>query len=206
MGLTTTLLVLHGPNMNLLGQREPEIYGYESLDDVNRSLKYIADEFGAGLYFKQSNSEGALIDALHEASITCQGVVFNPGGYAHTSVALYDAIKAIRIPVVEVHISNIYAREPFRHTSLLSSACLGSICGFGVDSYKMGLRYLLQLIKESRVTKVTAQAKEFEDDAEGRRMAREDRLRALGFEEVTAEQRKENLALNIAALREWTKD
>lgn len=200
MGLTTTLLVLHGPNMNLLGQREPEIYGYETLDDVNRSLRYVADEFGAELYFKQSNSEGALIDALHEASATCKGVVFNPGGYAHTSVALYDTIKAIRIPVVEVHISNIYAREPFRHTSLLSSACLGSICGFGVDSYKMGLRYLLQL------TKQVTQEKELEADAERRRVAREDRLHALGFEEVTAEQRKENLALNIAALREWPKD
>lgn len=141
------VLVLHGPNLNLLGTREPEVYGRDTLDDVNRTLEALAGELGASVICKQSNSEGALIDALHEARTTCAGVVFNPGGYTHTSVALRDAISAIQIPVVEVHLSNVYARESFRHESLLAPVCLGSIAGFGVDSYRLGLRALLDYLK-----------------------------------------------------------
>lgn len=141
------VLVLHGPNLNLLGTREPEVYGRDTLDDVNRTLEALAGELGASVICKQSNSEGALVDALHEARTTCAGVVFNPGGYTHTSVALRDAISAIQIPVVEVHLSNVYARESFRHKSLLAPVCLGSIAGFGVDSYRLGLRALLDYLK-----------------------------------------------------------
>lgn len=144
----TAFLILHGPNLNLLGTREPGIYGSLTLDDINGRCLALARELGVEARCFQSNHEGALIDALHEARNWADGVVFNPGGYTHTSVALRDAIAAIGLPVVEVHISNVYAREEFRHTSLISAVCAGKISGLGWRSYTLGLRYLAEMVGE----------------------------------------------------------
>jgi 3-dehydroquinate dehydratase-2 len=140
------VLVLHGPNLNLLGTREPEIYGTQTLAGIDQAVTALGIELGVEVRTYQSNSEGALIDALHDAVSWAAGVVFNPGGYTHTSVALRDAISAIGIPVVEVHLSNVHAREPFRRRSLLSGACAGVIGGFGAASYELGLRGLVDLL------------------------------------------------------------
>jgi 3-dehydroquinate dehydratase-2 len=139
------ILILHGPNLNLLGTREPETYGSMTLDEINEKLVEQGRKSGVELIVQLSNHEGALIDALHDARTWADGVVFNPGGYTHTSVALRDAVAAIGIPVVEVHLSNVYAREEFRHTSLLSAVCKGKITGFGWKSYKLGLLSLVEL-------------------------------------------------------------
>lgn len=142
------ILVLHGPNLNLLGRREPEIYGSMTLSDINAKLIELGQEFGAELKCFQSNHEGALIDALQDAQPWADGVIFNPGGYTHTSVALRDAISAIGLPVIEVHLSNVYAREEFRHTSLISAVCKGKIVGFGWRSYTLGLRALIEMLEK----------------------------------------------------------
>jgi 3-dehydroquinate dehydratase II len=143
------ILILHGPNLNLLGTREPEIYGSLTLSDIDAKLIELGKEFGAELKCLQSNHEGALIDALQDAQMWADGVLFNPGGYTHTSVALRDAISAIRIPVIEVHLSNVYAREEFRHTSMISAVCKGKILGFGWHSYTLGLRALVELLEDA---------------------------------------------------------
>ena len=136
------LLVLHGPNLNLLGTREPEVYGSMTLDDINNKLIALGRELGVQVTCLQSNHEGALIDALHDARTWAIGVVFNPGAYTHTSIALRDAILAIQIPVIEVHLSNVYAREDFRHVSMISAVCKGKITGLGWKSYALALRAL----------------------------------------------------------------
>jgi len=135
-----TVYVLNGPNLNLLGLREPEIYGRDTLDDIAGRLEDRAREIGLAIDMRQSNHEGHLIDWLHEANAQgAKAVILNPGGFTHTSVALHDAIKAITIPVIEVHLSNPHAREAFRHKSYVGSAAKGTIAGFGAASYMLAL-------------------------------------------------------------------
>lgn len=138
------ILILHGPNLNLLGTREPGVYGVVTLAQINALLEEAAAQRGATLRILQSNHEGVLVDAIHDARGWANGIVINAGAFTHYSYALRDAIAAVGIPTVEVHLSNIHAREPFRHTSVIAPVCKGQIAGFGAQSYVFGLLSLLE--------------------------------------------------------------
>jgi 3-dehydroquinate dehydratase-2 len=139
------IALIHGPNLNLLGTREPEVYGTDTLDNINQALKKKAEAGSASLSCFQSNHEGAIIDHVHSLMGQCDAIIINPGGLTHTSVSLRDALAAVAIPFVEVHLSNVHAREKFRHYSYLSGIARGVICGFGVQSYELALEAVLRL-------------------------------------------------------------
>lgn len=142
------VLVIHGPNLNLLGQREKDIYGQTSLDEINAGLQKTAGENGITLEVFQSNHEGDIVDQIGQAARNgIEAILINPAAYTHTSIAIRDAVAAVNIPTVEVHLSNVYAREEFRHTSLIAPVAHGQITGFGVDSYSLGLEAIIRLIK-----------------------------------------------------------
>ncbi len=141
--MTLKILLIHGPNLNMLGKREPEVYGSLTLAQINERLQTQATEAGFELRAMQSNSEGALVDAIQDAGAWADGIVINAGAYTHTSIALRDAISAVNLPAVEVHLSNVHARESFRHHSYIAAVCLGSVAGFGWRSYRLGLEGLV---------------------------------------------------------------
>ena len=140
--------VLNGPNLNLLGRREPQIYGSVSLGDIESRLRERAEKAGAELVFRQSNHEGELVGWIHEAGLSGAGLLINAGAYTHTSVALRDAIAGVGVPAIEIHLSNIHSREAFRHVSLIAPVCVGVIAGFGPSSYTLGLDALVPLLRE----------------------------------------------------------
>lgn len=142
-----SILVLHGPNLNLLGQREPGIYGSVTLAEINRLLEEEGQKLQATVSAVQSNHEGVLVDAIHAAGGQNQGILINAGAYTHTSVAIRDAIAAVKIPTVEVHLSNIYQREAFRHHSFIAPIAIGQISGFGAESYRLGLQALVNYLR-----------------------------------------------------------
>lgn len=142
------ILVLHGPNLNLLGSREPGVYGTLTLAEINGAISALADELGAAVTIIQSNSESTLIDAIHAAVASCDGILINPAAYTHTSIAIRDALAAVALPVVEVHLSNIHAREEFRARSFIAPIALGQVSGFGLDSYLLGFRAIFNHIKK----------------------------------------------------------
>lgn len=144
-----SILVLHGPNLNLLGQREPGVYGRVTLNEINQRLEQTAQSLQSQVSILQSNHEGVLVDAVHEAPQQHQGILINPGAYTHTSVALRDALAAINLPTVEVHLSNIYRREAFRHHSYIAPVAIGQISGFGPDSYYIGLQALINHLQQN---------------------------------------------------------
>lgn len=144
------ILVIHGPNLDLLGRRQPEIYGKFSLDEINQKLKGAAGKENIEIEFLQSNHEGEIVDAIGKAKNKFNAILINPAAYTHTSVAIRDAIGAVELPCVEVHLSNIYAREEFRHTSLIAPVAAGQVAGFGIDSYLLGLQAAIKLIKSKQ--------------------------------------------------------
>jgi 3-dehydroquinate dehydratase-2 len=143
-----SILVLHGPNLNLLGQREPGVYGSVTLDEINRLLEQEGQKLQTKVFAVQSNHEGVLVDAIHDALKQHQGILINAGAYTHTSIALRDALAAVALPTVEVHLSNIYQREPFRHHSFIAPVAIGQISGFGAESYRLGLQALVHSLRK----------------------------------------------------------
>lgn len=146
-GMRLSILVINGPNLNMLGKREPAIYGSQTLEDINALIDSIAKRLDVSVAFFQSNHEGALVDVVQESLNVYQGILINPGAYTHTSVAIRDAIAAVAIPTVEVHLSNIHKREAFRHHSYIAPVAIGQISGFGADSYRIGLEGLVSYLR-----------------------------------------------------------
>lgn len=144
--MSTLVYILNGPNLNLLGKREPDIYGSDSLSDIEEVCRRIASDLNLDVDFRQTNQEGELVDWIQESDLKAKGLIVNAAAYTHTSVALLDALTAISIPIIEVHLSNVYQREEFRHKSFVSPAAQGVICGFGVDGYRLALQALNRII------------------------------------------------------------
>jgi 3-dehydroquinate dehydratase II len=143
------ILVIHGPNLNMLGKREPEIYGNTTLDEINLDLDNLGKQLGIFVETFQSNHEGAIVDKIQEASATQKGLIINPAAFTHTSIAIRDALLALDIPIIEIHISNIYKREPFRHKSLISDVANAQITGLGIKGYSIALKALAEMIQVS---------------------------------------------------------
>ncbi len=139
------IFVLNGPNLNLLGQREPSVYGAETLSDIEKRLTNLARSANREIVFRQTNHEGVLVDSIQEAGASASALILNAGAYTHTSVAIHDALRTLGVPVIEVHLSNVFKREPFRHHSYVSAAAMGVICGFGPLSYELALSAVLAL-------------------------------------------------------------
>ncbi|MGK7652952.1 type II 3-dehydroquinate dehydratase [Roseovarius sp. B08] len=146
----TSILILNGPNLNLLGTRQPEVYGTTTLADIEAQCTEAAQTLGLDIAFAQSNSEGALVDMIHDARGTHDGLILNAGAYTHTSIALMDAISSAEIPTVELHLSNIHAREEFRHTSYIAKVAVGVICGFGAHGYTLALHAMARHLEDGR--------------------------------------------------------
>ncbi len=147
--MSLSILVLNGPNLNLLGTRQPEVYGHITLADIHNSCQTKAAALGVALDFEQSNHEGKLIDLIHAARGTHQGIIINAGAYTHTSIAIMDALKSVALPVIELHLSNIHARESFRHRSYIAPIAIGQICGFGAAGYALAMDALVGWLKEN---------------------------------------------------------
>ena len=143
------ILLIHGPNLNLLGTRETHVYGNETMESINSRCLKLAEEIGAELEIRQSNSEGEIVDMIQSARGSARGILINPGAYTHYSYAIRDAIAAVDLPAVEVHLSNVHAREDFRRTSVIAPAAVGQVCGFGGESYLLGLRGLVDLLRNA---------------------------------------------------------
>jgi 3-dehydroquinate dehydratase-2 len=145
--MSVSILVLNGPNLNMLGKREPGVYGAKTLGEIETDTKAAGERLGMAVDFRQSNHEGVLIDWIHEALGRHRGIVINPGAYTHTSIALHDAIRAVGLPTIELHLSNVFAREEFRHHSYVSPVAVGVICGFGAAGYGLALQALKPLVE-----------------------------------------------------------
>lgn len=145
-----TIMVINGPNINMLGIREPGIYGEQNYQDLEKYIEDYAESLGAEAIVVQSNGEGEIIDYIHHAMTSCDGIVINPGAYTHYSYAIFDALKSVNMPAVEVHISNIHKRDEFRRKSVTAPACIGQICGLGFMGYRLAIEYLIQNIKADK--------------------------------------------------------
>ena len=149
MTQTKQVLLIHGPNLNMLGKREPEIYGSTTLEDINKEMVNLGKEKGLTIHPFQSNHEGAMIDRIQACFEVCHGIIINPGAYTHTSIGIRDALLSVNLPVVEIHLSNIYKREPFRHVSMVADIAVGQISGFGVYGYTLAINAMADILNKA---------------------------------------------------------